>query len=83
MDIDTAVEREMARKATSEPTEVPKNGECAVCGRPVTAAMPPRKDPNTPRFCDEHDSEDLQAMERTMAVAQDQLDPMSERYRRH
>ena len=59
MDIDTAVERDMARKATSEPTQVPENGECAVCGTPVPAHLPPRKDPDTPRFCDEHDKDDL------------------------
>jgi len=34
-------------------------GECAVCGTPVPAHLPPRKDPNTPRFCDDHDQDDL------------------------
>lgn len=60
-DIDRAVERDMRRKATTEPTETPMKGECAVCGKPVAAALPPRKDPDTPRFCDSHDQEDLMA----------------------
>lgn len=39
----------------------PMLGECAVCGRPVPAAVPPEKD-HRDRFCDDHDEDDRQVL---------------------
>jgi len=58
-------------------------GECAVCGAPVPAHLPPRKDPNTPRFCDEHDVDDLRKKAKNEAREDNRADPLTERYREH
>lgn len=79
--IDRAVERDMRRKATSEPKPTPMNGECAVCGKPVAAHLPPRKDPNTPKFCDDHGEDDLRELFEGRP-SPPEPDPM-ERYREH
>lgn len=81
MDIDTAVERDMYRKAETEDTELPKKGECAVCGRPIRSALPPRKDPDTPKFCDEHGKEDLLSM-REQEHFERMQEQLQERYER-
>jgi hypothetical protein len=46
-------------RPSDEPKERPMRGECAVCGTPVPAHLPPHKDPDTPRFCENHDGDDL------------------------
>jgi hypothetical protein len=62
-----------------EPKERPMKGECAVCGRPVPAHLPPRKDPNTPKFCGEHDAEDLREKEQHFRRPEDQVQRVFER----
>lgn len=64
VDIDTAVERDMRRKAETEPRQepLPRDGECAVCGRPV-----PKKVRGV-ELCNSHTVEDLDAKREAMSA---------------
>lgn len=62
VDIDTAVERDMRRKAETGPRRepLPKDGECAVCGRPVPSSV------TGVELCDNHSIEDYRSMREHM-----------------
>lgn len=62
VDIDTAVERDMRRKAETEPRRepLPRDGECAVCGRPCPSSV------KNVELCNNHSIEDLEAKREAM-----------------
>lgn len=76
VDIDTAVERDMRRKAEAEGRRgpLPRDGECAVCGRPCVASV------KSIELCDQHTIEDLEAKREAMRPRERRAE---EQYARH
>lgn len=75
VDIDTAVERDMRRKAETERRNGRgQQGECAVCGRPCTSNV------TSIELCTNHSIEDYRAMREAMSAREVRAE---EQYARH